>query len=56
MVIAPIAVHRLAAGVETGGERFLTIETSSTYWAVEIDRKKVSDAARFVGKIKAQMA
>ena len=49
-------VFALAMKKKSGGERFLTIETSSTYWTVEVDRKKVSDAARFVGKIKAQMA
>lgn len=54
--LVAFGVFALAMKKKSGGEKFLTIESASAYWAVEVDRKHVSDAARFMTTIKGQMA
>lgn len=54
--LVAFGVFALAMKKKSGGEKFLTIESASSYWAVEVDRKHVSDAMRFIAKIKSQMA
>ena len=44
----------LAAKKKTGGEKFLTIESPDIFWTIEVPRKNVGAAQRFIGDIEQQ--
>ena len=49
-----LGLFALLAKKKTGGERYLTVEGGDTLWMVEVPRKKVNDAVRFMGRIREQ--
>lgn len=52
--LVALGVFALAVKKKKGGEKFLTIEGPETYWVVEVPRKKISEAMKFVGKVEGQ--
>lgn len=52
--LVALGVFALAVKKKKGGEKFLTIESPETYWVVEVPRKKISEAMKFVGKVEGQ--
>ena len=49
-----LGVFALAAKKKTGGEKFLTIESPDIFWTIEVPRKNVGAAQRFIGDIEQQ--
>ena len=48
-------VFAFAAKKKTGGNKFITVEGEDFLWALEVGRKKVSDAQKFVIKARQLM-
>ena len=52
--LVTLGVFALAAKKKTGGEKFLTIESPDIFWTIEVPRKNVGAAQRFIGDIEQQ--
>ena len=53
--IALLGVFALAAPKKKGGEKFVSIEGPDFIWCMEVNRKRVGDAVRFVEKVNQQV-
>lgn len=53
--LVALGIFAFAAKKKSGGEKYLTVEGPETYWTVEIPRKKVGDAMKFVQAVKTQV-
>jgi len=49
--LVTLGVFALAAKKKAGGEKFLTIESPDIFWTIEVPRKNVGAAQRFIGDI-----
>ena len=54
--VALLGVFALAAKKKSGGTKYITVEGDGFFWAMEVDRKHVKDAQRFVMQAKTIMA
>ena len=52
--LVTLGVFALAAKKKTGGEKFLTIESPDIFWTIEVHRKNIGAAQRFIGDIEQQ--
>lgn len=52
--LVTLGVFALAAKKKTGGEKFLTIESPDIFWTIEVPRKNIGAAQRFIGDIEKQ--
>ena len=52
--LVTLGVFALAAKKKTGGEKFLTIESPDIFWTIEVPRKNIGAAQRFIGDIEQQ--
>ncbi len=54
--VALLGVFALAVKKKSGGTKYVTVEGDGFFWAMEVDRKHVKDAQRFVMQAKSIMA
>lgn len=54
--IALLGVFAFAAKKKTGGTKYITIEGDGFFWAMEVHRKHVKDAQKFVMRAKSLLA
>lgn len=54
--LVALGIFAFAAKKKCGGEKYLTVEGGDQFWTIEIPRKKVGDAVKFMGQVRAQAA
>ena len=54
--IVLLGIFALAAKKKSGGTKYLTVDGDGFFWAMEVDRKRVKDAQRFVMRAKSMLA